>query len=181
MSRILIAALSFGLGIFAAGLSFTAASNDTNQPLSVTGPAPLPAAVSTPSQFCKHFDFHWLELQNYKASESRRRIDVFMDDEAFTETNLKELFSYLSQVNTEQSGLIVMVYTDWSQFSNPSPSCPGTACGECNSDHTRDEHLRATYWRLEDTEYFRYSLREGDDDANFKTVAMNSSKRLISK
>jgi len=130
------------------------------------------AVPSGPTQFCKHFQFHWLELRNEKYSESIRHIEVFMDADAFSESNLKELFDYLSKTNPDPVGLIVVVYTDWSQFQTPSPNCPGFGCGECNSEPPRYDHQEATYWRRPEREYFRYSVKPNSPDS--KTVIIRS-------
>jgi hypothetical protein len=165
MTRLGIAALAFGLGVFVAGF---AAINISKAQADRT-PNLAPATIAS-TQFCKQFNFHWLELVNAKFSNTTRHVEVFMDEKAFSEDNLRELFEHLSKTNPDPAGLTVVVFTDWSQFTNPSVGCPGGGCGECKSEPFKFDHLQATYWRRPDREYFRYSPKI--NTADFKKVVI---------
>src|SRR5436190_5582043 len=64
---------------------------------------------------CVRFDFRWLELENVLYSEKIRHIEVFMDERAFSEENLRSLFDYISKKNPNPTGLTVQVHTNWAQ------------------------------------------------------------------
>jgi len=166
MSRSIVAVLTFCLGMVAANVTINSGAQEIHNESPIT-------TVSKPAaQFCQHFDFHWLELENERYSDKIRQIEIFMDEKAFSESNLKELFEYLSKSNPEPVGLIVVVHTDWSQFGIANPNCDGTGCGECNFDLPRHDHLQATYWRRPEGEYFRYSPKVNVDDSEFKEVVI---------
>lgn len=167
--RLLTIFLSFSLGIFYAWAFARLSSDSTHNVMAQSQPE---TKASSPTKFCKQFKFHWLELENEKYSEAIRHIEVFMDEKAFSEANLRELFDFLSKSNPDPEGLTIVVHTDWSQFSEPSPNCPGTGCGECSSKVDPYDHLQAIYWRRPNREYFKYSPKLGVANSEFTTVVI---------
>ena len=106
---------------------------------------------------CEKFDFRWIELFNYPASSKIRRAEIFMDPAAFNESNLRQLFEYLSRVNPDPSDLIVTVKTDWRQLQPTSRHCPGSGRSNMPEPPDKYDYLQATYQRRSWTEYFTYS------------------------
>jgi len=165
MMRFFIASLSFCLGMFTTSLTTSSGASEVRD-------RQFESTVSaTPARFCKPFDFHWLELENEQYTSSIRHIEVFMDEKAFSEANLRALFEYLSKANPQPEGLTVVVHTDWSQFQNPSPNCSGWGMSE-SSEVPRYDHLQAIYWRRPGREYFRYSPDVNVDQTRFKKVVI---------
>ncbi|MEP6847315.1 MAG: hypothetical protein ABI999_00550 [Acidobacteriota bacterium] len=100
-----------------------------------------------------------------------RHIEIFLDEKAFSETNLKKLFEYLSKQNPDPVHLTVVVKTNWAQLPMAS-DCPGYGVSEQPPDPHEYDYLQATYYRRKDQEYFRYSPAPHVDQAYFKTVEM---------
>ena len=96
-----------------------------------------------------------METSNWLASEKIRRINIFLDPDAFTEINLKQLFGYLSKSNREPIRLIVTVETEWKRlpFANTCPS----GRSEVPLDPERNDFYKATFQRGRNFGYFQYN------------------------
>src|SRR5688572_27733210 len=78
---------------------------------------------------CVSFDFRWLEFQNVLFSKAVRHIEIFMDERAFSEKNLRALFVYLSKKNPKPGMLTISVRTSWAQLE-PYSDCGDAISGE---------------------------------------------------
>lgn len=105
---------------------------------------------------CITMEFRYLIIENVTQSSNFRRIEVFMNNQAFSVGNLKKLFSHLSNKYPDPKYLTIVVKTDWSQIQLPT-DCPGT--GSTNITQRADEFdfHRAIYYRRGENIYFRYS------------------------
>ena len=50
---------------------------------------------------CVTLNFHYLIISDYQVSPNTRTIEVFLDEKAFNEENLKALFRFLSDKNPD--------------------------------------------------------------------------------
>lgn len=126
---------------------------------------------------CVQFNFRWLQTENVLYSEKVRHIEIFMDEKAFNEENMKTLFAYLSSVNPDPDYLIVQVHTNWAQLPATAPNCPGSGISEQPADPHEYDYLQATYWRRAEREYFKYSPQTKVDQSEFKTVIIRGPRR----
>ena len=126
---------------------------------------------------CVRFKFHWLEIHNVLYTPVVRNIEIFFDEKAFSEENLKTLFAYLSEKNPDPKHLTVVVYTNWAQLDFPSPGCPGIGISEQPDPPDKYDYHRAIYYRREGREYFRYSPALKVHEANFKTVVISGKEK----
>jgi hypothetical protein len=129
-------------------------------------------AVEIKTKDCVTMKFKYLEVANYNPSPTLRRIDVFLDVKAFTEENLKTLFSYLSDKYTGPKYLIVVVYTDWAQLQNAS-DCPGTGASNMPRKPDEYDYHKAIFRRYGKNQFFRYNPVLKVEDADFKTVVLS--------
>jgi len=130
---------------------------------------------SEPKSVCTKFDFRWLELENVLYSEKVRHIEVFLDERAFSEENLRTLFAFLSKKNPHPQHITAVVYTNWQQLPLPSPDCPGWGMSNMPEKPDRYDYLQAIYYRREAREYFRYSPATKVHDSEFKTVLISKN------
>ena len=124
---------------------------------------------------CTTFRFYWLEIENVLYSPIVRHIEIFLDEKAFSEENLKTLFAYLSEKNPEPKHLTVVVHTNWKQLWFPS-DCPPTAISEQPDPPDKYDYLQATYHRRKDVEYFDYSQTVKIHAAEFKRVYIRNKQ-----
>lgn len=126
-----------------------------------------------PKKDCVTIDFHYLIIENEQRTSTVRHIEVFLDEKAFSEENLKTLFTYLSNKHPETKILVVVVKTNWRQLPLPS-DCPGI--GRSNQPARPDEYdyHQATYYRNEKIEYFRYNPILKTED--FKEIILKGKK-----
>jgi hypothetical protein len=106
------------------------------------------------------FPFRFIVLQNSRYNSAIRHIEVFLDDSAFTERNLSELFTYLSKSNPEPMNLTVIVYTDWKQLPFYS-DCPPIGVTNQPADPDEYNYHRARFWRRQingvNQEFFEFN------------------------
>lgn len=109
--------------------------------------------------FCETIPFHFVIIRNDLQSETVRKIDVFLDSNAYSVANLTTLFSYLSNKYPEPMYLTIGVHTDWSQLDLPT-DCPGSGSGGGTQVQERpyeyDFH-RAIFYRRGENIFYRYS------------------------
>lgn len=122
---------------------------------------------------CFKFKFHYLELENVLYTSVVRHIEIFLDEKAFSEENLKTLFIYLSKKNPEPVHLTVVVHTNWAQIWYPS-DCPPVAISEQPVRPDEYDYLQATYYRRAKVEYFKYSPAIKVDASEFKQVVLRN-------
>lgn len=112
-------------------------------------------AVATPGD-CKTFQFRYLITENVLYTEKVRHVEVFLDDNAFSEENLKALFLYLSKQFPQPTHLTIVVNTDWKQI-HLSSDCPGTGMSSRPSEWKNFDYHGATFYRRDATLYFTYN------------------------
>jgi len=127
--------------------------------------------VQKQTEDCVRFKFHYLETENALYSPVVRHIEIFLDEKAFSEENLKTLFEYLSEKNPEPKHLTVVVHTNWAQLGFPS-DCPGIGMSNMPARPDEYDYHQAIYYRREKVEYFRYSPALKVDQSQFKMVVL---------
>lgn len=134
------------------------------------------ASVQKSVKDCVTFKFHYLEIENVLYSPVVRHIEIFLDEKAFSEENLKTLFAYLSEKNPEPKHLTVVVHTNWAQLGYPS-DCPGIGLSNQPARPDEYDYLQATYYRRAKVEYFDYSQALKIDASEFKRVILRNETR----
>jgi hypothetical protein len=128
---------------------------------------------------CLTMDFHYLLTENQLYSSEVRHIEVFLDETAFSEENLKKLFKYLSYKNPEPKHLIIEVKTNWKQLDYPS-DCPGIGASNLPERQDKYDYFQAVFHRTGSngiTEYFRYNPTVKIRDSDFKTVIIKGKSK----
>ncbi len=127
----------------------------------------------TKTEDCFTMKFHYLLTLDYMVTPKLREIHVFLDEKAFSEENLKILFSHLSKQFQEPNYLSVKVKTDWSQIPLPS-NCPPKGTSNMPSEIDRYDYHQAIFYRRGENEYFRYNpvLKTSD----FKEIILKSKE-----
>ena len=165
--KVLIAFFSIFVCIACGQVISKVESNESNQ---VITPDSL---VRKNNDECVTFKFHYLETQNVLYSSQVRHIEIFLDEKAFSEENLKTLFEYISKKNPEPQHLIVEVNTNWAQLDFPS-DCPGTGSSNMPTRPDEYDYLQAIYHRMPKVEYFKYSPAIKVDQSKFKKVVIRN-------
>jgi len=128
---------------------------------------------------CVTMKFRYLITQDYKSTPNTRHIEVFLDEKAFTEKNLKTLFNYLSDKNPEpnnspnRNNLIVIVNTDWRQLEFPT-DCPPIGISETGAGTDTYHYHFARFYRRGENAFFTYNPTLKTD--NLKDVIMKGNK-----
>lgn len=122
--------------------------------------APKSAPEAIDKNSCLTFNFRYLILSDERMSPTTRTIEVFTDEKAFNEENLRKLFRYLSDKNPdpdpETKRLNIFVYTDWKQLGFPS-DCPPSAMSGGDSGRDAYDYHWARFYRKEGREFFVYN------------------------
>jgi hypothetical protein len=121
---------------------------------------------------CLPVKFHYLIVENELYSPTMRHMEIFLDEKAFSEENLKILFEYLSVKNPKPVNLTISVKTNWAQLSLIYDCPPTIVSGKPDSQDKYDYH-QAVFFRRNRTKnnkYFTYNPMLKTDD--FKTVMM---------
>ena len=109
---------------------------------------------------CVPLKFHYLVTQDLMMSPNTREIEVFLDEKAFSEENLKSLFRYLSDKNPDPNSspnnLIIIVNTDWTQIPLQWDCPPVGISGQDTGRDAYDYHW-ARFYRREGREFFTYN------------------------
>lgn len=131
-------------------------------------------SLKTPDD-CEIMKFRFLITQDYQASSVVRKVEIFLDKKAFSEENLRKLFSKVSKKHSEATFLIVVVNTDWEQLSMPiyPEDCPGVGSSG-NGKPQMFEYHEARYYRRGENEFFTYNPTLGT--ADFKDVILKGGK-----
>ncbi len=124
---------------------------------------------------CVTLNFHYLVTWDSMVTPNTQQINIFLDEKAFSEENLKTLFTYLSGKNPNSQNLIVIVKTNWQQLSLPS-DCPasGTSGGANKPDEY--DYYQARFYRREENAFFTYNPTL--KTSNFKDVQLKGNKVL---
>ncbi|MBX7173976.1 MAG: hypothetical protein K1X72_23600 [Pyrinomonadaceae bacterium] len=121
--------------------------------------------------------FHYLVVWNKtskerKINERSREVIVFLDEKAFSEDNLKLLFTHLSKKYPLPNSLDITVETNWEKIPIPN-DCEGTGISEQPASKDADDYHWATFFRQGNRKFFRYNpvLK----NPNIKTVVITDN------
>ena len=125
---------------------------------------------------CIKLDFRFLEVSNAQYTSTSRQIEIFLDEKAFSEQNLKALFDYLSKEYPEPKRLTIGISTNWEQLPLPVDCSPGANGISDTSDQKPEmfDHYQARYYRDEKLEYFIYYPVLNTD--KFKRVVLKGNR-----
>lgn len=142
------------LFIFASCGELTKITNENSEKVSAQS-----VEINKRDNNCEIMDFRFLIEKDYQASPVIHRVDVFLDKRAFSEANLKKLFSKISNKYADATFLIVIVKTDWEQISMPTypEDCPGSGFSEQDSPPQMFKYQEAKYYRRGENEFFTYN------------------------
>lgn len=126
--------------------------------------------AQTDNNDCLTMDFRYLVISVARYTPVSQRVDVFLDDKAFSEKNLKTLFTHLAKRYSGTKILIIIVSTNWKQLPLSS-DCPPRGLSDTSSEAPEEfEYHQAEYFRNEEVEYFRYNPVLNTE--NFKKVIL---------
>ncbi|OLE51429.1 MAG: hypothetical protein AUG51_23330 [Acidobacteria bacterium 13_1_20CM_3_53_8] len=122
--------------------------------------------------------YNEVKVNNEESSYTRRDVEVLLDENAFSENTLKELFKLLSQRFPEPDGLTVDVYTSLEQIDTPEEHEGGRMFAESRTGTRRvspeelnfRKHPSAVLMRQNGNELFRYTIRP--NNLKLKTVIL---------
>lgn len=129
-----------------------------------------------------HSDFRYVIIHNLPA-HGGRLVYVLLDQQAFSEKNLKELFLLLSKRFQQPKQLWVSVITNLEQVPTPEDEWrdyilfPQKEESEDNPNlfSNLKKYPYADYTRAEGKEFFKYSMGEGQPE---KTIALSGKNAL---
>lgn len=127
--------------------------------------------VSRDLDDCVDLPFRYLVVDSYRATPNSTRVELFIENIAFSETNLKLLFNHFSRTYIETPNLTVVVFTDWNQLTLPS-ECLRGAISESAGVVEQNKFHEAVFYRREGEKrrsYFRFNPNLRD----YKTVRMD--------
>jgi hypothetical protein len=144
---------------------------DQANPSSVESTQPVRPVKSE----CFTIPFHFILIRDADYSSNVKDVEVFLDETAFNEQNLKNLFLHLSNRYPQPAMLLIHVKTDWKQLPLPS-DCPGTGASNLPLDPDRNDSYKAFYRRstVDGTEYFKYNPELNSDD--YRTVIIHDRR-----
>jgi hypothetical protein len=128
-----------------------------------------PLSNNKAKEDCVKLDFHYLITSDSMTAPNLRLIRVFLDEKAFSEENLKELFNYLSNKYSEPNNLVIQVNTAWAQLPLPS-DCPGGGISNQPDRTDKYDYHQAIFYRGSKAPYFKYNPVLGT--SNFKEVVL---------
>ena len=99
---------------------------------------------------------HNLVPKNGIRSERMRDLWIFMDERAFSEENLKSLFTTMSRKYPKPQMLNIWVETNWERVPIPS-DCEGSGTSSNADREDVDEYHWAVFLRRGKDEIFRYN------------------------
>jgi hypothetical protein len=79
---------------------------------------PTVAQINT-AEDCEKINFRFIVLGTETYTPVSRQVFVFLDEKAFSENNLQNLFVYLAKQYTDKKILIINVWTNWEQIPLP--------------------------------------------------------------
>lgn len=123
---------------------------------------------------CKMLGFRYLVISNELLSPNSRHIEIFLDEKAFSEKNLKILFTHFGTWYPEPYRITINVKTDWSQIQLPlPPECPALSDSGTGND-SPSNFFEAVYYRRnvpQKKEIFRY--RPNPNKSEFRTILLS--------
>ena len=116
--------------------------------------------AETMPEDCTTLKFRYLIIDDSMVTPNTRNIEVFLDDKAFNEENLKALFRFLSDKNPDPNelpnNLMVFVKTDWNQMPFSS-DCPPSGFSGGDAGKDRYDYHWANFYRRQGKESFVYN------------------------
>ena len=112
---------------------------------------------------------YYNDVHDPKEEWAERNVGVLLDERAFSEETLKQLFALLSERYPSPQRLVVDVDTSLDTARTPEEQEGPAVCGACENPSHRQHHW-ALYMRFEDDEIFRYNPNPPDRD--MKTVVL---------
>lgn len=101
---------------------------------------------STGQNECTTLAFRFVEFENELYSPNLRHIELFLDVREFNESNLRNLFNFLTRKYPDPENLTVVVNTDWNQLPRIT-DCPLTAMSNSNAPLEQTEYHQAIFYR----------------------------------
>lgn len=132
--------------------------------------------IQKKTEDCNTLDFHYLVTWDSMVTPNTRQINIFLDEKAFSEENLKTLFTYLSDKDSNSENLMIFVKTNWQQLSLPT-DCPPSGMSGGNGKPDKYEYHEAKFYRREENEFFTYNPTL--KTSKFKDVQLKGNKVLI--
>ena len=114
--------------------------------------------------------FRFLIVNDLAYTSNIQHVDIFMEEKAFNEANLKELFAYISRKHAKVPVLLAYVKTNWAQLSPVSGDCPGSGASRLPEPPDKYDYHQARYDRRDRYEFFEYS--KNLKDPNFVRVKL---------
>lgn len=125
---------------------------------------------------CIKWDFRFLITLDHQMSSAIRKIEVFMEADAFNEANLQRLFRHLSDKNPDAAdsarNLHISVVTDWKQLGLPTDCPPSGSSGSNTVNPTVYQWAR--FYRRGEKEFFTFNPEKTSDKA--KDVIMKGTE-----
>jgi hypothetical protein len=134
-----------------------------------------PVLAQIKTEECEKLNFHFIVLSNESYMSFSRTVFVFLDEKAFNENNLRNLFAHLSKQYADKKRLSIVVWANWEQLPLPFDCSPAANRLSDTSDQKPNnfDFHEATYYKDEKAEYFRYNPVLKTD--NFKTVVIKKN------
>lgn len=119
-----------------------------------------------------------------KRGDGYRYVEVLLDERAFSENNLKELFRLVSKRFSTPRALHVQVYTNLEDVETPEEKEKGKI-SETPFDPNLERHHQAFYLRDDEgNEWFTYNPNPPDGETKkviLKTMQANQLKKVTRK
>lgn len=107
---------------------------------------------------CRRFDFRFLTLFEGQLSPTVYKMRIFLDERAFSQKNLTELFRHLSKKQPNAKILTVEVLTNWEQLEPGAFDCEGmgiSGAGRAGEDEFR--YHKALFKRFGDKAFYTFN------------------------
>ncbi len=115
-----------------------------------------PALSQRTTVDCADINFHYLITSDAQDTSVSRSVEVFLDNAAFSEKNLKILFAHLAKRYSRTKILIITVVTNWEQLPLPA-DCRSAGISDLSTKPENFEYHEARYFRNQETEFFTYN------------------------
>jgi hypothetical protein len=122
----------------------------------------------------EHDEIRYLTFQNTVSKSNDdpkvREIYLFYDERAFSEENLRILFTYLSKKYPKPNSMTIRLETSWDKVSDPD--C-GEGVGYSNRPDLEKKRLHAVFIRSGKNEFFRFTPTL--ESINLETVVIKGT------
>lgn len=141
----------FALSLTGCEIRPTAVAAEAGQ-MAVASPKPTPLFRTVD---CGDLKFRAIVTQNHLMSDKVRSMTIFLQPEAYSEENLRTMFTHYSRKYPEPESLLINVETDWERLPT-ADQCP-TATSGSGPDATVNRSHRAKFRRVGGRATFRYN------------------------